>query len=153
MGIKTVIVYASTHHGNTRKLLEAISQKNDVELVDATKNEKFDLSGYDRIGIASGVAYGKYYPQMMKFLENNLPESKDVFFIHTAGDPRENHANSARDIAEKRNCRSLGVYYCKGFDTFGPFKLIGGINKHHPDEEDINQALLFYQELNEEKNK
>ena len=147
MGTKTVIVYVSAHHGNTRKLLEAISQKNEVELVDVMENEIFDLSGYDRIGIASGVAYGKYYPQMMKFLENNLPENKEVFFIHTAGDPRENHANSARDVAEKRKCKSLGVYYCKGFDTFGPFKLIGGINKQHPDEDDIKQALLFYQGL------
>ena len=30
--------------------------------------------------IASGIAYGKYYPQMLKFLENNLPCDKDVFF-------------------------------------------------------------------------
>ena len=150
METKTVIVYASSHHGNTRKLLEAISQSNDVELVDVIGNEKYDLSGYDRIGIASGVVYGKYYPQMLRFLENNLPENKDVFFIHTAGDPRENHADSARRITEKRNCRSLGVYYCKGFDTFGPFKLIGGINKHHPDEDEIKKALLFYQGLGEQ---
>ena len=149
METKTVIVYASTHHGNTKKLLEAIAEKNEVQLVDIIGNDKYDLSGYDRIGIASGVAYGKYYPQMLTFLENNLPEDKEVFFIHTAGDPRENHANSARNIAEKRNCKSLGVYYCKGFDTFGPFKLIGGINKSHPDEDDVRQAVLFYQGLGE----
>ena len=145
--MNTVIVYVSTHHGNTRKLLEAIAARNDVDLVDVIANARYDLSGYDRIGIASGIAFGKYYPQMLKFLENNLPENKDVFFIHTAGDPRESHANSAKEITEKRSCRSLGVYFCKGFDTFGPFKLIGGINKHHPDEKEIKQALLFYQGL------
>lgn len=147
METKTVIVYASTHHGNTRKLLDAIAEKNEVKLVDVTENESCDLAGYDRIGIASGVAYGKYYPHMLKFLENNIPENKEVFFIHTAGDPRENHANSAKTITEKRNCRCLGVFYCKGFDTYGPFKLFGGINKHHPDEADIKQAVLFYQGL------
>ena len=145
--MKTAIVYYSEHHGNTKKLLDAIAEQNPVDLVDVTANEQYNLSGYDRIGIASGVAYGKYYPQMLKFLENNLPDGKEVFFLHTAGDPRESHANSAKTIAEKRNCRSLGVFYCKGFDTFGPFRLLGGINKHHPDDEEIRQAIEFYRKL------
>ena len=145
--MKTVIVYVSTHHGNTKKLLEAIAERNDVDLVDVIANERYDLSGYDRIGIASGIAFGKYYPQMLKCLEGNLPEGKDVFFIHTAGDPRESHADSAKHIAAERNCRCLGVFFCKGFDTFGPFKLIGGINKHHPDEDEIEQAVRFYEGL------
>ena len=92
--------------------------------------------------------YGKYYPQMLKFLENNLPCDKDVFYIHTAGDPRENHADSAKKIAEEKNCRCLGVFYCKGFDTFGPFKLVGGINKNRPNTEDMEQAVQFYRGLN-----
>ena len=89
MESKTAIVYASTHHGNTKKLLDVIAENNEVTLIDVVGKEKCDLSGYDRIGIASGVAFGKYYPQMLKFLEENLPEDKEVFFIHTAGDPRE----------------------------------------------------------------
>ena len=145
--MKTVIVYASTHHGNTKKLLEAIAERNDVDLMDVIANTRYDLSGYDRIGIASGIAFGKYYPQMLKFLENNLPKGKDVFYIHTAGDPRESHADSAKSIATGRNCRSLGVYYCKGFDTFGPFKLIGGIAKGHPTEREIHRAVVFYERL------
>ena len=147
MGTKTVIVYASTHHGNTKKLLDAIAKENEVELVDITENEKYDLSDFDRIGIASGIAFGKYYPEMLKFLEENIPENKEVFFIHTAGSPRENHADKAKEITSQRNCRSLGVFFCKGFDTYGPFKVIGGINKHRPDEEDIKKACKFYQGL------
>jgi flavodoxin len=148
MNANTVIVYASKHHGNTKKLLEAIAEQEDVELLDIAENEQYDLSGYDRIGIASGIAYGKYYPQMLKFLENNLPCDKDAFYIHTAGDPRENHADSAKKIAEEKNCRCLGVFYCKGFDTFGPFKLVGGINKNRPNTEDMEQAVQFYRGLN-----
>ena len=71
-------------------------------MLDIAENEQYDLSGYDRIGIASGIAYGKYYPQMLKFLENYLPCDKDVFYIHTAGDPRENHADSAKKIAVEK---------------------------------------------------
>lgn len=147
MNANTVIVYASKHHGNTKKLLEAIAEQEDVELLDIADNEQYDLSDYDRIGIASGIAYGKYYPQMLKFLENHLPCDKDAFYIHTAGDPRENHADSAKKISEEKNCRCLGVFYCKGFDTFGPFKLIGGINKNRPNTENMEQAVQFYRGL------
>ena len=32
-------------------------------------------------------------------------------------------------------------------DTFGPFKLVGGIAKGHPDEEDIKNAVEFVEGL------
>ena len=36
--MKTAIVYASVHHGNTEKVVKAISEKHpEVELIDATK--------------------------------------------------------------------------------------------------------------------
>ena len=35
--------------------------------------------------------------------------------------------------------------------TFGPFKLMGGLAKGHPDEADIAGAVAFYKEITEEK--
>ena len=37
-----------------------------------------------------------------------------------------------------------GKFGCKGYDTFGPFRLIGGIAKGHPDDKDIKAVLDFY---------
>lgn len=31
-----------------------------------------------------------------------------------------------------------------GYDTFGPFKLVGGIAKGHPDDKDLADAVAFY---------
>ena len=41
----------------------------------------------------------------------------------------------------------IGAYECLGFDTFGPFRLIGGIAKGHPDAGEIAGAVKFYREL------
>ena len=38
MNANTVIAYASTHHGNTKELLEAIAEQEDVELLDIAAN-------------------------------------------------------------------------------------------------------------------
>ena len=51
---KTVIIYASTHHGNTRKLIEAISEKYQIDIIDAIEQKFANLSEYDLIGFASG---------------------------------------------------------------------------------------------------
>ena len=121
--MKTAIVYYSEHHGNTRKLLDAIAAQHDVDLIDITKNPSADLSGYDRIGFASGIYYSAFAKQLLEFARTSLPEGKDVFFICTHGAPSG------------------------AFMKFGPFKLVGGIAKGHPTEEELRGAVAFYDNL------
>lgn len=145
--MKTAIVYYSEHHGNTRKLLDAIAAQHDVDLIDITKNPSADLSGYDRIGFASGIYYSAFAKQLLEFARTGLPEGKDVFFICTHGAPSGAFMKSIREITEPKHCKELGAYDCRGFDTFGPFKLVGGIAKGHPTEEELRGAVAFYENL------
>ena len=78
--MKIAIVYASVHHGNTKKLVDAIADAYGTELIDATKIKEKNLSEYDLIGFASGIYYSKFHKSVLKFAEDNLPESKKVFF-------------------------------------------------------------------------
>jgi len=145
--MKTAIVYYSKHHGNTKKLLDAIAAENEVTLIDVTAQPSEDLTGYDRIGFASGIYYNSFAKQLLAFAESNLPEGKDVFYIFTHGAPKGVFLTSIRKIAEEKNCREIGSYHCLGYDTFGPFKLVGGIAKGHPTDEEMKGAVEFYREL------
>ena len=145
--MKTAIVYYSRHHGNTKKLLDAISESNEVTMIDVTEQPSADLSAYDRIGLASGIYYNSFSKQLLEFAEKHLPEKKEVFYIYTHGAPKGMFLNAVRKIAEQKHCREIGSYHCLGFDTFGPFKLVGGIAKGHPTEEEIKEAVAFYQKL------
>ena len=146
--MKTAIAYYSKHHGNTKKLAEAISAcDGTVTLIDVTEDPEADLSGYDRIGLASGIYFTSFAKQIVAFAEKNLPEGKEVFYLYTHGAPAGFSLKEMRKIAEARNCRELGSYHCFGFDTFGPFKVIGGIAKGHPDEKEIEGAVTFYRSL------
>ena len=64
--MKTAIVYYSKHHGNTKKLLDAITAAADVDLIDVTADKDTDLSGYDRIGFASGIYYSSFAKQIIR---------------------------------------------------------------------------------------
>ena len=143
----TAIVYYSRHHGNTKKLLDAIAAKHDVLLVDVMDEKRVDLTDVDRIGFASGIYYGHFAKQILTFAEEQLLSGKDVFFIATCGGPRKGYFDAMRNIAELKNCRVLGEYMCLGFDTFGPFKLVGGLAKGHPTQEEIDGAVAFYEGL------
>ena len=83
--MKVAIIYASVHHENTKKVVEAIAGENVVDLIDATKEKERDLSGYDLIGFASGVYYGKFHQTVLNFASVNLPANKNVFLICTCG--------------------------------------------------------------------
>ena len=84
--MKTAIVYYSRHHWNTKKLVDAIAAKNDVDLIDVTAQPSADLTGYDRIGFASGIYYNSFAKQLLSFaarrdlpmtLENTVPENAE----------------------------------------------------------------------------
>ena len=146
--MKTAIVYYSKHHGNTKKLADAIASQYEITLINVTEVKNEDLSGFDCIGFASGIYFSSFAKQLLTFAENNLPENKNVFFINTCGfQSPVVYFEAIRRISKAKECRELGAYQCLGYDTFGPFKVMGGIAKGHPDENDINGAVRFYQNI------
>lgn len=69
------------HHGNTKKVLDAIAVKHKIPLIDAAVRAK--------------------------------------------------------------SAHIAGIFGCLGFDTFGLFKLVGGIAKGRPNQEDLDSASAF----------
>ena len=147
--MKTAIFYYSKHHEYTKKLLDAIkkSSSDEIQLIDVTAAKSVDLSSYDMIGFASGIYYSKFEKRVLAFAKEHLPKGKDVFFIYTYGAEKKGYTKAIREAIANKDANILGEYGCFGFDTFGPFKLIGGIAKNHPTADEINGAVGFYNNL------
>ena len=145
--MKTAICYYSRHHGNTRKVLEAMAQEGDVALMDVTTRQAVRLEEYDCVGLASGIYGFEFHKAVTEFARQYLPQGKPVFFVYTYGGAKGSCAAAVSRIAEEKLCPVLGTFSCKGYDTFGPFKLVGGIAKGHPDERDLENARAFYRQL------
>ena len=147
--MKTAICYYSRHHGNTLKVLEAIAAENEVDLIDVTARQTVRLDEYDCIGFASGIYGFEFHKGVVEFARQYLPAGKPVFFVYTYGGAKGTGAKAAAEIAKEKGCPMLGEFGCKGYDTFGPFKLVGGIAKGHPDEQDLANARKFYCKIKE----
>lgn len=148
--MNTLILVESKHHGNTRKLVDAIASKYDVNIIDVTEKKRINFEEYDRIGFASGIDFGKFYNNVTSYAEE-LPAGKRVFFIYTCANDGKDFSKDIRKRAETQGAIHMGTYGCKGFNTYGPWKIIGGMNKKHPNQDEIQGAVNFFKKMMREK--
>ncbi len=142
--MKIAICYRSQHHGNTAKVVEAMAGgREDVELIDVAGQAAFDPARYDVIGFASGIYFGKFHQSVIDFAQRHFPAGGKTFFVFTGGSPSAKNSDAIRAALADRNPQVLGQFFCKGYDTFGPFKLVGGIAKGRPSEADLRSAREF----------
>ena len=144
---ENAICYYSRHHGNTLAVLDAMTEGCDVDLIDVTVRMAVRLDQYDRIGFASGIYFSKFSPVVVNFARQYLPEGREVFFVYTYGAPKVSLPGNITAAVKEKGCRILGQFGCRGYDTFGPFKLIGGLAKGHPDAQDLKKAKQFFEGL------
>ena len=144
--MKSLILYASRHHGNTEKLVLHLASQYDVTLINAEKTTTIDYSSYDLIGFASGMDFGKFYPSVTD-LASSLPAGKLVYALYTCAKDHARYGSQIEEIAQQTGCTFLGKFGCRGFNTYGPWKIIGGMNKHHPAPEELDAACSFYKQI------
>lgn len=146
--MKTVILYRSKHHGNTKKLVDAIVVAHpEVDTIDVAtlgKNEYPDLSSYHCIGFASGIYYGKFDADLRRVADHVLQAGDKVFLMITYGGASKDYGKDMAAIAQLKMASIVATHGCVGFDTWGPFKLVGGMGKGHPTAEEVQGAVDFY---------
>ncbi len=142
--MRTIIICESVSHGNTLRVAKAMA---DVFGAMVVKPEEFDpntVNDYDLLGMGSGIYHGKHHKNILE-LADRLPElnGKSIFIFSTSGKGDiSQHRHLLAKLA-KKGYSNAGEFTCKALDTWGPFKLIGGINKGLPDRAALKQAKDF----------
>jgi flavodoxin len=144
---KVAVIYASVHKGNTKRLLERIAEKVDIELIDGKEAAGRDFSGYAAVGFASGIYAGRFDRSLYAYLDTRPSLPQPTFLLYTSGFDKGGFEKDFSARLEESGHRVLGVYRCKGWSTFGPLKLFGGMSKNHPDEEEIAAGIRFVEDI------
>src|SRR5512143_344927 len=102
---KTAIVYQSPHHGNTKKLLDAIVQAHpDVKLFRAGA-DAFTPDAFDVIGFASGIYAGRLHRTVRKAMESGNGNGKKAFLLFTCGDSKgAKYGDKALETRKRQGC-------------------------------------------------
>lgn len=142
--MKSCIIYFSVHHNNTQKLVESISQSMQMDIYPVLE-ETIPLEEYDTVILASGIYMGYFGKEMLAFIEKYaaILQTKKVVLLYTCGSGSASYGKKMVERLGKHGIPCQGFWRCKGYDTYGFFKLVGGISKNHPNQKDIQSALAF----------
>lgn len=142
--MKTLIIYQSIHHGNTEKIAKKIAEVLGADLKKPNEVKPEDLAAYDLIGFGSGIYFVRYHASVLRFLKN-LPDmaGKKAFCFSTHGNKMKGWNLGFIKLLAQKGFKVVGDFECQGFDTWGPFKLIGGTGKGLPNDNDLSLAAEF----------
>ena len=149
---RVAIVVASMHHGNTRKIAEAMAKAMDADVMSVEEVATGLLEKYAMVGFGSGIYFGRHHSSLVKLVDSieNIPGR--AFIFSTAGLPfltRLFHW-PLRKALMRHSCRITGEFTCRGWDTVGPLILFCGINRNHPNAKDLQHAVQFGHDMMKE---
>jgi flavodoxin len=150
--MKTAIVYTSVHHQNTEKVAKVMAEVLEADLVTVADTKPEMLATYDLVGFGSGIYFGKHHKTLLGFVETLPPVTqKRAFVFSTSGDGKIKHHAVLKEQLVKKGFTVVDEFCCQGWDTVGPLKIFGGINKGRPNENDLEGARAFARELKNKK--
>lgn len=147
-----LLLVESVRHGNTAKVAEAIARVLNAEIAAPEAVPCTALADYSLVGFGSGVYYGQMHPALLDWARG-LPDtpaaSIPVFIFSTSGLPflAKLWTGSLRRLLCRKGFQVVGEFACRGFDTWGPLWLTGGLNRGHPDERDLENARRFADQI------
>jgi flavodoxin len=150
--MKSLIVVHSYHHNNTRKVAEVMAKVLAAQIRTPLETGSQELQGYNMIGFGAGIDSGRHYKPLLDFADDLMKvDNKHAFIFSTAGVTGEKKLakdhSKLREKLEAKGYRIVGEFQCKGFNTNSILKIIGGMNKSRPNEEDIKHAEEFAKNL------
>ena len=143
-----MIICKSIHHENTLRVAQVIAEELDAEVKAPEEVDFQSIDLYDLVGFGSGIYMGKHHRSLVNFVKNlETLSGKKTFVFYTSGfskfPTRPPFETVLTDQLAKKGAQILGTFSCRGFETYGPFRIGGGKNKGHPDDTDFNNAREF----------
>ena len=142
-----LIIYYSYHHGNTEKIANSMAEVSNAKVCTIDKMNTVNMDDYEIIGFGSGIAFGKHYDKFLNVVCRLQFKEKNVFVFSTSGTGNKKYNSALIELLKNAGVSVVDDFTCKGYDTYGPFKIIGGISKGHPDNDDIAAAKQFIQRI------
>lgn len=139
---KCLIIYYSYHHGNTKKVAEAMAEACGAELCPVKEAGAKNLDGYEIIGLGAGIDRGRHYKPLVDAAEKLDLKGRNVFVFSTSGMGNKNYNTPLIQQLEGKGAVVAGSFACRGYDTI-VLRLIGGIAKGHPDAGELEAAKTF----------
>jgi len=142
-----LIICVSEHYGNTVKIAESMASALNAKLVEPEEVKEYRISEYDLVGFGSGIFFGKHDASLLELVDK-LPKSDKKSFVFSTRGRNSLFQNSYHEVLRKKLMEKgysvIGQFSCRGFSDYHKiFKIFGGVNKGHPNSEELDKAKAF----------
>jgi flavodoxin len=142
---QALIICASIHHRNTMKVAKAMREELDAVIVTPEIIDEVIPDTYDLIGLGSGIYNGRHHQSIYEILETvPFRRHQRVFVFSTAALRSSHYHEPLKEILYAKEYEFVGEFACKGYTNHSFTKaFFGGINKDHPNDNDLLNARAF----------
>ncbi len=142
--MRALIIYVSLHHGNTKKVADVMAAELHCHALTPEQVAVDALAEYDLLGFGSGLYFGPHHQTMLTFARALPRLNTRAFVFSTRGRWYVGRAHEPlKQILRSKGLDIVGEFSCRGFDTVGPLKYIGGIARGRPNARDLADARAF----------
>jgi flavodoxin len=145
--MKSLIICTSKSHGNTRLVADRMAEVLEAEVLAPEAVDLATLRQYDLIGFGSGIYYMGVDARLQNLIRHLPPVDRIRAFTYFTSGAREvpllSYHTPVRKRLEAKGFEVIGSFSCRGFDTVGPYGIIGGINRVRPHTRDLDRAAAF----------
>ncbi|MFI1917010.1 flavodoxin family protein [Nocardia sp. NPDC020380] len=149
--MRAIIVCTSVSHGNTRKVAEVMAPVLGARIAEPEQLDPAELDSYDLVGFGSGIFLGQFHSQLRDFVRSLPPaRRRSAFVFATSGFADAGFQRFSRPMVallEQQGFEVADTFSCRAFDTYLPFKPVGGIRKGRPNAVDLDSARIFAEGL------
>jgi len=147
--MKTLIIYVSVLHTNTKRIAKVMAEVLDATLLEPEEVDVSTLPEYDLVGFGSGIYYNRFYKRLRNFVNELLIFDHKRAFLFATGGHKEMPSKPMEKLLLEKGFDIVGEFYCRAYNTWFLARLFGLQNKGRPNAEDFKQAEEFAKSLKE----
>jgi flavodoxin len=148
--MSSLIICVSVSHGNTRLVADTIASVLGAAVVEPEEVDVDGLGDHALVGFGSGIYGMAVHPRLTALVDRLPTVSQPAFVFATHGAPVLPFWTPTSALAGRLAAKGfdvVGSFSCRGWDTWLPLRLVGGLNKGHPDDRDLARAAAFAEGL------
>ncbi|MGJ6124330.1 flavodoxin family protein [Mycolicibacterium sp. Y3] len=151
--MKSLVICVSVSNGSTRRVADRMAEVLGAEVLEPEAVDVETLRDYDLVGFGSGIYFMAVHPRLWRLIRR-LPRGNGIhaFTFFTSGGPELPLLGYRRAVHRRLTSKGFEVldsFSCRGLDTVGPLRWVGGVNKGRPNKADLDRAAAFATQLRE----
>jgi flavodoxin len=129
------------------KIADSMASALNAQVIDLEEAKDYSIAENDLVGFGSGIYFGKHVASLLEHVDKLPKSDKKAFIFSTRGRNilfQNSYHKFLRKKLMEKGYNVIGQFSSRGFSDYHKiFKIVDGVNKGHPNSEELDAAKAF----------